>query len=214
MSAAPLGLGLLLAGGLLAVSLSHADTLYVARRGWHIDVGFAVDELQRPLGSVAAEFPEARYVFFGFADRRYLMSKHHSVPALLAAVWPGEGILLATGLAASPAAAFGEPHVIAIPVSPEELGAVQRMVWDALSQSQADIMGKGYAGLPGPYSGSLYLSSRVRYSGFHTCNTWAAEVIKGARLPVRAKGVIFAGQLWGQVRRLVAADRTAASGVR
>ena len=34
------------------------------------------------------------------------------------------------------------------------------------------------------------------------CNTWAAQVLKAAALPIHSAGVIFAGQLWGQVRHL------------
>jgi hypothetical protein len=54
----------------------------------------------------------------------------------------------------------------------------------------------------GPYEGSLYFSAIPQYSAFHTCNTWAAEGLSAAGLPVESAGVVFAGQLWGQVRRL------------
>jgi Protein of unknown function (DUF2459) len=63
---------------------------------------------------------------------------------------------------------------------------------------------------PGPYPGSGYFNAVPRYSAFHTCNTWAAEALKAAGLPVRSRGVALAGQLWRQSRRLDAASLHAA----
>ena len=56
-----------------------ATTVYVVRRKWHIDVGFAAADLG-PLAFVSAEFPGAKYVFFGFGDRHYLLAKQPRCP--------------------------------------------------------------------------------------------------------------------------------------
>ncbi len=108
---------------LLLAPASHAspsdlDTIYVVRRGWHIDIGFAVAELVAPLGAVSGEFPGSRYLLFGFGDRRYLMAKHSHVPAMLGAVWPGQGLILVTAPPAPPVALLRSPEV-AVPPLPE-----------------------------------------------------------------------------------------------
>jgi hypothetical protein len=41
-----------------------------------------------------------------------------------------------------------------------------------------------------------------KYSALHTCNTWASEVLRAAPLRTHRWGVLFAGQVWSQVRRL------------
>jgi hypothetical protein len=190
---------------LLLAQASHAgpsdiDTIYVVRRGWHIDLGFTVPELVAPLGAVTGEFPGARYLLFGFGDRRYLMAKHSHVPAMLGAVWPGQALILVTGLTAPPEQAFGETQVIALHVSPAQSKQLQAFIAGSL---QAGAGGESFAvTAPGPYGGSLYFSSVLKYSGFHTCNTWAAEGLQRAELPVRARGTLFAGQLWRQAAKL------------
>lgn len=183
---------------------ARADTLIVARRGWHIDVGFPVDELAPPLDSMDGELPGASSIFFGFGDRRYLMSRHRGAPVLLRALWPGAGLILATGLHAAPAAAFGASHVVALSVSREGSLAAQAFVWDAMTEEQRLALQSRDApvGIPGPYEGSAFFESRRRYSALHTCNTWAAEVLVHAGLPLRSGGVLFAGQLWRRVTRL------------
>ncbi len=178
---------------------ARADTVLVARRGWHIDVGFAVAELADPLNAMERDFPAARYLFFGFGDRRYLMSRHRGAPVMLRSLWPGPGLILVTGLTAPPAAAFGEPHVIALSVPRAGSLRAQAFIWDALSDYPRAAIDHP---IPGPYEGSAFFESRRRYSAAHTCNTWAAEVLAGAGLPVQSGGIIFAHQLWRRVTRL------------
>ncbi|GAC1674111.1 MAG: hypothetical protein NVS9B2_23320 [Steroidobacteraceae bacterium] len=167
--------------------------IYVARRKWHIDVGFDVSELIAPLAALSSQIPGSRYLFFGFGDARYLKAPHRNLPVLLGALWPGRGLLLTTGLPDAPDLAFGPDQVIALSVPAEQARDAQDFVWRSLNLDPPS---------PGPYAGSLYFSAKPRYSALYTCNTWAAEVLAAAMLPVRARSVIFAGQLWSQVRRL------------
>lgn len=62
---------------------TRAMMIFVARRRWHVDVGFAAADLGAPLDALAAQFPGVKYLFFGFGDRRYLMAKHQALPAML-----------------------------------------------------------------------------------------------------------------------------------
>ncbi len=174
--------------------------IYVARRGWHVDIGFAAADLQPPLKSLMDEFPGAGYLFFGFGDRRYLLAKNRNAPVLLAALWPGRGMVLATGLASPPALAFGVRHVVAVAVTVRQARDAQAFVWYSLDKRSESDPVRSYA--RGPYEGSLFFAATPKYSAFHTCNTWVAESLAAAALPIHSGGVIFAGQVWSQVRRL------------
>jgi hypothetical protein len=176
---------------------ADGDTeVLIVRRGWHIDVGINASDLNATLQRDTAVVP-ARYEFFGFADRRYLVSKHHSL-ATLAAVWRGRGVVLLTGIRGSAQDAFGAEQVITFRLSREQMGALQQFV--AASIQHRDDKAEGIG--PGPYSGSWYFESTQTYSGFHTCNTWVAEALRTAGVPVRSRGTLFAGQLWRQLKRL------------
>jgi len=172
--------------------------LYVARRDWHIDVGFAVQDLGVPLSALRRQFPQARYLMFGFGDRHYLEAGNPRLPDMLAALWPGEGVVLVTALQGSPEQAFGRQQVIELPILEAQAREAQARITLTLALQQGQMQSDG----PGPYEGSLYLRAAARYSALHTCNTWAAEVLAAAGLGVRSRGVIFAGQLWGQLQRL------------
>ena len=183
------------AGTDAGVDAAKSVVIYVVRRGWHMDIGFAAGDLQPPLKDAVDQFPGVRYLFFSFGDQRYLLAKDRNAPVLLAALWPGRGMILATAVASSPQDAFGAAHVVALSVTQKQARDTQAFVWHSLENGVTP-----YA--TGPYEGSLYFAATPRYSAFHTCNTWAAESLRAAALPIHSAGVIFAGQLWSQVRRL------------
>ncbi len=187
---------------------ANTNTVFVVRRGWHIDVGFAVDELAEPLRVIAGEFPGARYVLFGFGDRRYLMARHRGVPLLLMALFPGPGLILGTGLTVAPEVAFGRSQVIALKVPRDGALRAQALIWQTLTDAEEavlllrDAAARGPVGIPGPYQGSAFFDSRDRYSAAHTCNTWAAEVVAQAGVPVASGELVFAGQVWRRLQRI------------
>ena len=194
------GMGFL-QGSMIAQAAPAESTtaqVWVARRGWHIDLGVAAEQLNGPLTSVAAHFPAARFVFFGFGDRRYLTSRRHGSSTLAAALWPGAGLMLASAIASSPPQAFGAQHALALTLNERQMRSLQDFIWAtfATTDGAAHVIG------PGPYEGSLYFEALPRYSGLHTCNTWAAEGLAAAPLPIHRHFVVFAGQLWSQAKKL------------
>jgi hypothetical protein len=186
--------------------------IHVVRRKWHVDVGFAVADLEPPLAQVARRFPHASYLFFGFGDRHYLLAGGRGASNMLGALWPGPALILATAIENTPEQAFGASQALELRVTARQGRAAQAFIWrsiggmDAIPGGASRDIGPSapdvepYAA--GPYDDSLYFAATARYSAVHTCNTWVAEVLRAAGLAVRSRFVLFAGQLWPQVRRL------------
>jgi hypothetical protein len=181
---------------------ARQPSLFLARRGWHIDIGLPAADLRPPLAALRADFPNVKYLFFGFGDRHYLLARRRGASSLLAALWPGPGLVLVTALASTPAEAFGASGVIEIPLSEEQELSAQRFIARGLSAGTDEDLQRL---LPGPYPGSLYLVTAERYSALHTCNTWAAQALQAAKLPAHSRGVVFASQLWRQARQIMRA---------
>ena len=184
----------------LAAGPAPPGALYLVRRGWHVDIAFATSQLPMPLASLSADLPGARYLVFGFGDRRYLLAPQRNTFNMIAALWPTPGLILVTGLTASPDLAFGAEHVIMLRVRPDQVRSAARLVWESLARD-------GTAPLaPGPYPGSRFYGAVVRYSAVNTCNTWVASILHDAGLAVHSRGVVFASQLWRQGRRIAHAE--------
>jgi hypothetical protein len=172
--------------------------IYVIKRSWHTDIGFAAADLHSPLASVRANLPGVRYVLFGFGDRHYLLNHGSRAGSLSGALFPGAGLVLLTALKATPEEAFGAAAVIRLTVSAKQGKALEDFVWKTLATTEgiASVLALG------PYDGSYYYASATRYSGLHTCNTWTAEGLRAAGLNIRIFGVEFSGQVWRQVQRI------------
>jgi hypothetical protein len=183
--------------------------VYVVRRSWHIDIGFASADLRRPLAALGSQFPWARYLEFGFGDRHYLMNKHPGAGTLLFALWPGPGLMLMTALGERPQAAFGAENVFELRLTARQTDQIQQFIWRTLAHDQDATMPLE----AGPYEGSVFYAATSKYSAIHTCNTWAAQSLQSARLPIHSAGVVFAGQLWAQVRPLAQPQAGAQAGV-
>jgi uncharacterized protein (TIGR02117 family) len=172
--------------------------IYVIRRSWHTDIGFDAANLHLPLASLRQQLPGAGYLLFGFGDRHYFMHHGDSMGTTIGAAWPGAGLVLMTGLTNTPEQAFGVAGVIRLTLSASQARRLESFVWDTLvtSNNAANALATG------PYDGSLYYASTARYSGLHTCNTWTAEGLRAAGLPVRSFAVELSGQVWRQVRKI------------
>ena len=170
--------------------------IYVVRRRWHTDIGFRATDLRSRLAGLLPRLPGAGYLLFGFGDRHYLMHQGGSMGSLLGALLPGAGVVLVTGLPATPGQSFGADAVHSVTVTAGQARALEDFVWTTLAR---DDDGPEQLG-SGPYAGSLYYAATVRYSGLHTCNTWTAEALMAAGLPIHSFGVEFSGQVWRQLR--------------
>jgi hypothetical protein len=117
---------------------------------------------------------------------------------LLRAAAPGSSVMLIIPLERAPKDFFGSgSSVFAIPVSPDGLERLSTFLWGYMEKDQQ--------GLPrrvgdGPYAGSSFYASVGTYSLANTCNTWTAEALRVAGLPVSTAGVVFAHQVVDQLR--------------
>lgn len=187
-------------GDVPATDEARTAVIAVVRRGWHVSVAFPVAALDGRLATLVARDGAFGYLDFGFGDRRYLTNPATASFGLLAAAWPGEGLLLVTPLAEPRVATPGAAVVVTIAVTPAQRDRALGFVGRSFATVSGAIEPIGAGSLP---DSTFYAASR-RYSAAYTCNTWAAGVLAAAGLPVDSHGVVFAGQLWRQVRRLAA----------
>jgi uncharacterized protein (TIGR02117 family) len=172
-------------------------TVVVVDRGWHTDIGLSADALDHRFDALRARFPGANSFTFGFGERLYVQKRDRTALDALRALLPSEGMVLVTALNTTPAAAFGADDTIPLAVSAEGLSGVQDFVRFSMSDDAAgapEFVGEG------PYPGSAFYASTHTYYGLFTCNTWTAEALRAAGVPVTAGAVLFASQVMGQVR--------------
>jgi uncharacterized protein (TIGR02117 family) len=180
-------------------SASRTGLVYVISGGWHTEIGLPLGEITGPLSTLKPEFPSARYLVFGWGARDYYMARNPGIGDILRAIAPGPAVMLVIPLQMPPEAFYGS-NAFAIHASPEGIQRLSQFLWDYLA---AGRQGRPRRIGTGPYPQSVFYASGGTYNLDHTCNTWTAEALRIAGLPVSASGVVFAGQVLDQLPPLL-----------
>jgi uncharacterized protein (TIGR02117 family) len=182
-------------------SAPRGDAIYVISGGWHTEVGLSVEALDGSLRALKRDFPSARYLVFGWGARDYYMAQDFGLGDLLRAAVPGPAVMLVIPLEIPPEAFFGASNVYALPAPADAVQRLSQFLWDYLVSEEN--------GTPrrigtGPYPQSTFYASTGTYNLGHTCNTWTAEALRAAGLPVNAAGVVFSEQVLDQLPPILA----------
>ena len=169
--------------------------LYVIAGGWHTELGLPAAAISGPLATLARAHPGAETLVFGWGQRDYDMAPHPGLGALLGAVAPGPAVLLVIPLPGRPIAAPDHPTAHRLAMTPAGSAALCAWLWESF----ATVDGRPRPLGSGPCGGCTFYAATGTYDLAHTCNSWTAEGLRAAGLPVSPAGVITAGQVLGQL---------------
>jgi len=193
--------GLLLAGGIHAnPATAGKHRIIVTSNGWHS--GIVVPRTLVPLAAIpeAADFPTAAHIEFGWGDAEYYPTPRATLGLALLAAFPGPAVMHVSGLPDHPARVFPTVSLLTLALDDAQL---QRLI-AALAASfdragAARAMPTTAAGL---YPFSRFYPATGRFHAFNTCNTWTAQTLAAAGLPISAGGVQSADDLTSRLRPL------------
>ncbi|MCB4823178.1 DUF2459 domain-containing protein [Roseicella aerolata] len=168
---------------------------WVVDHGWHTDIALRTADLAGPLAGFRTLFPGAGTVVFGFGKRSFMLAGAGAVEELLLGPLPGPGVVQVKGLRVAPPEAYPE-GAIALPLPEGGLARLSAFLWESLA---LDAAGRPVPAHPRPLHDSLFYESSRGYSLLYTCNTWTAEALRSAGLPVHAGGVVLTRAVLGQL---------------
>lgn len=189
----------------LATAQPPADTpartaIAVVQGEWHTDICLRKDDANAWIAALARGFDEARFLCFGFGEKRFMVEGRHDPLTMLGTLTPSEAAMQMTVLRATPETAFGAQNVVEVPVDDAGLEGLQRYLRESFA---TDAAGAPQRLDNGPDDGSLYFAASATYDAFHTCNTWSAHALRSAGLAT-VPDTLFAGSLMREVRAALA----------
>ncbi len=168
-----------------------APSVLVIRRGWHTEIALPAQALDGPLAPVRALHPHAAHFLFGFGKRSWMVAQMEKDPlALLAGPFPGEGVVQVIPLFREPEAIAALEDRVRVPLPPGGLARLEA----ALAASFAS-----FAPIARPAGNDFFLAA-MGYSLAYTCNTWTAEMLRRAGVPIREAGVVLTDGVMRQAR--------------
>ena len=175
-------------------------TVFVVHDSWHAAIVLRKDDLSNAAFPELADFPDPRFVEFSWGDKDYFPNPDSGFSmALKAAFWSSGSVLHLVGFNDDLRTFYPKAEIVELRLS---ASAFDRLV-GFLSQSFLRAGSKGRAqASPGLYAYSRFYPSTQQFSLLNTCNTWVAQTLETAGLPISASRVITAGQLSEQIERI------------
>lgn len=178
-------------------SLPRSPVIGVLVDGWHSALILPVSELG-PLRALLPRYTGENYVSFGWGNRRFFMSPHPTLYDALAALFSSPSVMLVQGAPTMHALVPAGASYRWLCARRNEVRRVDAYLRTALRTVEGKPVRLG----AGPRAGSAFFASSERYDALHTCNTWTADALRYAGLPVRVSGVIFSSQLEHRIGKL------------
>jgi len=186
-----------------SIGLGSHDVVYVLSRGWHTEIGLAANRLAGPLGIFRTIYPGVRALMFGYGKRTFLTAPPDDISEYLLGPVPGPAAIETVGLRVSPPDAYGREGMVALALPPGGAARLSAFLWQSLAH---DGTGNPRLVGPGGFPGSQFYAAVHGYSLAYTCNTWVADALHAAGLPVDPGGVVLSGQTMARVGAAAAAQ--------
>jgi uncharacterized protein (TIGR02117 family) len=174
--------------------------VFIVHDSWHAAIVLRKDDLPTRAVPELADFSEARFIEFSWGDKDYFPDPNSGFSmAVRAAFWSRGSVLHLVGFEENVGTFYPGSKVVELTLSAP---AYNRLV-TFLSDSFSRLPEKGRATARGGlYPYSRFYPSTGKFSLMNTCNTWVADALETAGLPVSAGFVITAGQLSEQLNQV------------
>ncbi len=173
--------------------------IHITSNGWHSEI--VVPRALIPADAIpeAGDFPQARYLSFGWGDAEYYPAPDKTLGMTLrAALIPTASVVHLAGLTAHPQDVFPGNEIIELRISREGFDRLIEHIHASFAR-EADR-----SVIPGLYSFSRFYPATGEFHLLNTCNTWTAEGLERAGLPVQIFGTVEAEDLMQQIRQFAA----------
>lgn len=171
--------------------------VHVVNHGWHS--GLVVERAALDGAAVAAEFPHADHLEFGWGDAGYYPAERFGVwLALRALFWPTPTVLHVAGFSGEVTNTFPYFQIVRVELSEPGFARLRAHIETSFA---CDSAGRLQPVGPGWYGDSRFYRARGKFFFPKMCNYWAAAGLRAAGCPVNPWCTITAGQLTAQTRR-------------
>jgi uncharacterized protein (TIGR02117 family) len=174
---------------------------------WHSAILVRTIDVSSQIVPEVRDFSGADFLEFSWGDREYFPHPDPGIAlALKAAVWSSGSILHVVGVRGSPELAYPNAEIITIGLTTGNLQRLVQFVAETFSRAGVETAS---AARPGLSENARFYWAQGRFSIFRTCNTWVAEALQAAELPINPAWVITARSLDRHVRPLGSGQKTA-----
>lgn len=168
---------------------------WVADYGWHTEIILPAAALTGQLAGFRA--PGMTALSFGFGKRDFITVPSPGLGDFVAGAIPGSASVRLQTLHVAPGRSTSSP-VVRVVLSPAGLMSLQGFLSAAIVRAPD---GTPVVAAPPPDADTRFYSATSGYSLAYTCNSWAADGLRGAGLPMDF-GIVSAGGVMAGLARI------------
>lgn len=168
------------------------NVVYVVGQEWHAEIGLPVEALGDDLSFYRKIFPGARVIMFGYGKKTFFTAPPQTLSEYFLGPIPGPAVIQVVGLNVTPPEAYPPENTITLLLPPEGSRSLSAYIWKDLAK---DTSGEPQVVSHSANPEGLFYAAQSEYNLLHTCNTWIANALHNAGLPVSGDNVIFLGQV-------------------
>jgi uncharacterized protein (TIGR02117 family) len=184
----------------LASVTGEGRDIFIVHDNWHAAIVVRKMDLSGGLIPEIEDFPGAEYLEFSWGDTDYFQTPEAGFRlALRAAFWSRGSVLHLVGINRPLQEHFHAAEIIRVPISDEAFQHLTQFLSNHFARAES---GARATPRPGLARNGRFYRSIGKFNIVRTCNTWVAEALEYAGLPVKSGFVITAANLAGRVRPL------------
>ena len=174
-------------------------TVSVVSDGWHAAIVVPRAQLvETGLVPEAGDFPQARFIEFGWGDRTFYPAREKTLGMTLdAALRTTPAIIHVAGFVRSPELIYGDANVVSLAMTRQ---AFRHMIGVLDGYFDREQGARSYPVASGLLPNSHFYLARGGFHLFNNCNTWTARILRAGGVNLSPTGVITADQLMSQLR--------------
>jgi uncharacterized protein (TIGR02117 family) len=177
----------------LSTSPDSLRSVYVVKRAWHTGVAVAAADWPNRDWSLLADFPDSRYLEFGWGDARfYQAEKETAWLAIRAAFFSTASTLHVIGFDHPAPETLRADEVIEVRLSKDGLRKLAASIEAEFKDAAPKSFGVPLRGMPEP---NTFYSAKRRFFFPRMCNWWTSQRLHDGGCPIAAWSVITANRV-------------------
>jgi uncharacterized protein (TIGR02117 family) len=169
----------------------------VAHDSWHAAIVLHRADITRDSLPELVDFPDAEFIEFSWGDKDYFPNPDAGVfTAIKAAFWSSGSVLHLVGFNGNPKSFYRSGELVELRLTPNAHERLLEYISHTFFRPPSRDRAEASAGL---FSYSRFYPATHKFSLLKTCNTWVAEALKSAGLPVSPGHVMTADSLATQI---------------
>ncbi len=168
-------------------------SVFIVRNWWHAAIVLRRSDIPEAMMPELNELPVAHMIEFSWGDRDYFPDPDAGVfTALKAAFWSSGSVLHLVAFDGAAESFYRDASITELRLSDEAFARL--LVFLDATFDRADRL-SGAAAHPGLYPYSRFYDAAGKFGILRSCNTWVAEALQSAGLPVDPSSVVIASSL-------------------